>query len=163
MGQRTRRHLVELEAFAMTAIHFEIRDPFGSVRQLSFDNPGLLWIGRETGCQIVIIAPNISRWHASIEQCPEGLKITDASLNGTSVDDLRLHRSSRFVSEDACILLVGSHLIAIRRGSGREQRRTAPPPGLRPLPGGASARKTLTPIPFNSAADTDPSIPEKKA
>src|SRR6478609_6788911 len=76
-----RRHRKAGARFAVTrGLHFEIRDPFGKVRELSFDTTELLWIGREATCQIAIFAPNVSRWHASIERVPEGLKITDASL-----------------------------------------------------------------------------------
>ena len=143
-------------------VHVEIRDPFGSVRQLTFDDPGLLWVGRESECQIAILAQNVSRRHVSVELCPDGIKVTDASSNGTFVNELALRRGVRIVPDNACVLGVGAHKVSIRRANaaGLQQRPTTPSvPALRALPGGASTGKTANVSPLTLVAETEPPSP----
>jgi pilus assembly protein CpaF len=139
-------------------LQVQVRDPFGSVRHLTFDTPGLLWVGREPECEIAILAQNVSRRHVSVELCPEGLKVTDASSNGTFVNELALRRAVRIVLEAKCVLVVGSHTVTVERGgaTAARQRPTAPSvPALRALPGGATPTKLVTPSPSKSLAQTE--------
>lgn len=59
--------------------------------QLEFDRP--LVFGRSPGASIVLPHKEVSRRHAEIERCPEGVFVRDlGSSNGTFVGDERLER-----------------------------------------------------------------------
>ena len=143
-------------------LHVEVREPLGALHHLTFDTPGPLWIGRDVMCEIPVLAPNVSRRHVSIELCPEGLRVTDASSNGTFVNELALRRAVRIVPEPVCVLVVGLHTVTVQRVdvTGRRHLPTTPSvPALRALPGGASSIRLATPTPLKSLAQTERSGP----
>lgn len=49
-----------------------------------------LVIGRDAGCDVVVVAPNVSRRHARIVQVGEGYEISDTSFNGLLVNGARV-------------------------------------------------------------------------
>ncbi len=56
----------------------------GHGRGATFSLAGRTVLGRHRKCDIVVDDPTVSRWHARIESCAEGLQVSDAgSLNGT--------------------------------------------------------------------------------
>jgi pilus assembly protein CpaF len=139
-------------------LHIEIQDPDGSLRHLTFQGPGPYWVGRDAACEISLLGWNVSRRHASVELCPEGLKVTDASSNGTFVNELALRRAVRIMPEGTCILRVGSYTVTIERADpgAAAKRPTAPSvPALRALPGGASATKAIAAGPLNPVTETE--------
>jgi len=143
-------------------IHVESRDVFGVVQRFAFDRPGPIRIGRAPECEVSLQAPNISRFHVSVELCPEGLRITDTSRNGTFVDKLALRSEARVVQQDICVLGVGSHIVTVRRASlsADQQKPTAPSiPGLRVLPGGGAVARPSPPGSPLPAAETEPPNP----
>jgi two-component system cell cycle response regulator len=55
--------------------------------------PERLVLGRDTGCDLVIVDDAVSRRHATIESVDEGFVIVDqSSTNGTYVNDCRIER-----------------------------------------------------------------------
>lgn len=98
----------------MTALEVELFDPQGRVEHLQFDRTQLIWLGRDADCDIVLSTQNISRRHASVQGCDDGLCVTDCSSNGTLVNDLPLRQGSRLVAEPECTLKLGSHRLRLR-------------------------------------------------
>lgn len=142
--------------------HIEIREFGGSLRNVTFDAAGVLWVGRDPACEISLPAPNVSRRHVSIELCQEGLKVTDASSNGTFVNELALRRAERIVHASPCVLRIGSQLVTVQWGNSASARKrpTAPSvPGLRALQGGSAGSAAVIPIRPVSMAKTEPPNP----
>jgi len=92
------------------ALHLEIAGAEGT-RAMSLDGPGPYWLGRDASCDVVLMANNVSRRHASIEVVPEGIKITDASSNGSMVNDLLLRRATRVIAGPSVTLTAGVYLV----------------------------------------------------
>jgi pilus assembly protein CpaF len=92
------------------ALNFEITGP-GGPRSLTFSGAAPRWIGRDDSCDVTLPVSNVSRRHVLIETVPEGLQITDASSNGTMVNDLLLRKATRIVPGGAVTLTVGTFLI----------------------------------------------------
>lgn len=67
-------------------------------------------IGRSETCDIVIDEALVSRQHAEIQRTPSGWLLTDVSLNGTLVNDVRV--TSR-VLVDGDIILIGCTMVAV--------------------------------------------------
>jgi FHA domain len=146
-------------------IHVQTRDPFGVVRELTFNNPGPLWIGRDAECEVPLLAPNVSRRHVSVELCPEGLKVTDASSNGTFVNELALRRAVRIVPEAYCVLGVGSHTVTIRWGDtpiGQQPPTARSGPVHRAPAGVAATSKGAAPSQPKPSAETEPPAPARR-
>ena len=91
----------------------------GLDRVEALDLPGvsLLWIGRDETCQVQLPSSRVSRRHASVECTAEGLRVTDASANGTLVDGLPLRKAVRVVSQGMTELLVGEAGVGSAPGS----------------------------------------------
>src|SRR5688572_3778837 len=94
-------------------LEVQVFKPDGTIRSLSVDAEGLLWIGRDGVCDVVTESPNVSRRHVSIERCSEGFKVTDHSSNGTYVNGQTLRRGLRIVPEDV-ELGVGPYRVRVR-------------------------------------------------
>jgi len=95
-------------------LHFEITGP-GGRRTLTFSGTMPLWLGRDESCEVTLPANNVSRRHALIELVAEGLQVTDASSNGTMVNDLLLKKATRIVPRDSVTLTAGTFLVRISR------------------------------------------------
>ena len=90
----------------VSVIHLEIRGPERSWTA-SLTGRGPHWIGRDVTCAIALSENNVSRRHASIEAVPDGLQVTDASSNGTLVNDLLLRRATRIIPKRSGKLGIG--------------------------------------------------------
>jgi pilus assembly protein CpaF len=101
----------------MTApqISFECSSARG-IRRIVTGIDGVVWLGRDPASAVQLTAPNISRRHASVELLPAGLRITDASSNGTLVDGEMLKRTARVVSSPTVTLRIGPFTIKVTTG-----------------------------------------------
>ncbi len=95
------------------ALYFDIRGVNGK-RELVLQGAGPHWLGRDAQCEVELSAHNVSRRHASIQLVPEGVQVTDASSNGTMVNDLLLRKATRTVPSRTVTLTVGTFVIRIR-------------------------------------------------
>ncbi len=93
-------------------LHFEIKGPDGTER-VTLTGPGPHWIGRDVACAIALPENNVSRRHVLVEVVPDGLQITDASSNGTLVNELLLRRGTRIIPKNAAALGVGPFRILV--------------------------------------------------
>jgi pilus assembly protein CpaF len=108
---------------------FEITGTEGR-SQVTRDSDQPVWIGRDSDCDVVLLAPNVSRHHVSVQSTPDGLLIQDASSNGTLVNKLQLRRASRVIPEARAILQVGWFSVRVWRASQRPEMvgaQTKPP------------------------------------
>jgi pilus assembly protein CpaF len=101
-------------------LHFDITGP-GGRRTLTLAGTAPLWLGRDEECDVTLPANNVSRRHASIEIVSDGLQVTDASSNGTMVNDLLLRKATRIVPSDSVALTAGTFLIRIWRDIPKDQ------------------------------------------
>ena len=132
---------------------FEIFGPEGGF-QITCDGDKPIWLGRDAECGVVLLAPNVSRRHVSVEDAPDGLRIQDASSNGTVVNELLLRRAARVIPEARAILQVGSYRVRVGRQS---ERRDSPPSqdkDSEPAPLAQPARPTQPALPAAPAAKT---------
>ena len=95
-------------------LHFEVTGPGGN-RALILQGRGPLWLGRDEACDLTLPSSNVSRRHAAIEIVPDGLQVTDASSNGTMVNDLLLRKATRIVPSNTVTLTAGTFLVRIWR------------------------------------------------
>jgi ABC-type multidrug transport system ATPase subunit/ABC-type multidrug transport system permease subunit len=90
-------------------------DESGQVREAPEDAPTTVTIGRESGCDIVLDAPQISRTHVQMTRTSQGWKVEDlGSANGTFVND-RLNRIEEAVVSQDDILFFGSYRFPVSR------------------------------------------------
>jgi len=68
-----------------------VNGPSAYSQQIELGVAGPLTVGRDASCDIVLPSPEVSRFHLTVERTPSGLRITDQSANGTTVDGERLH------------------------------------------------------------------------
>jgi pilus assembly protein CpaF len=94
------------------AICVDVTSEAGTARQV-FADANALWIGRDDACDIQLVSPRVSRKHASLELAPEGVRVTDASANGTLVDGLLLRKAARVLSHGGGELLVGPYRVRV--------------------------------------------------
>jgi len=95
------------------SLHFEIVGP-KERKTATLEGCGPHWVGRDSGCSLVLPETNVSRRHASLELVPDGLRITDTSSNGTIVNDELLRHSSCVVASDSVTLTAGLFLLRVR-------------------------------------------------
>lgn len=63
----------------------------GLSREIRFDEKDQLQIGRDQNCDVVLDAPNVSRYHASLERVGQRYRVRDLkSANGTFVNNQRI-------------------------------------------------------------------------
>lgn len=74
-----------------------VRSPDGETSELDVSDENSLLVGRDTGCDIVLPSPAVSRFHVEVEAHVDGLRVTDRSSNGTIAGDLRVHGSTATV------------------------------------------------------------------
>jgi pilus assembly protein CpaF len=107
---------------------------------MSFPADAAMWIGRDDACEVQIVSARVSRKHVCVERTAEGLRVTDASANGTLLDGLPLRKAARIASPQGAMLLVGPYRVRIAVNSssaaGEEQRlgADAAPPASAALP-----------------------------
>ena len=108
------------------ALHFEISGPLGK-QITTLAGPGPHWLGRDSGCAITLAESNVSRRHVAVEVVSDGLQVTDASSNGTLVDELLLRRATRIIPKCSGTLGVGPFQIRFflcrRSGAAAPKRR----------------------------------------
>lgn len=68
-------------------------------REYAVPAEGLV-IGRDAGCDVVVVTPNVSRRHARITQVGGGYEITDTSSNGLFVNGARVHEQLALAKGD---------------------------------------------------------------
>lgn len=100
-------------------------------RRIVKGTDGVLWLGRDPASAVQLTAPNISRRHASVELLTTGLRITDASSNGTLVDGDLLKGTSRIVSASTVALRIGPFLIKVTTEKRPIEEHVAPVEALR--------------------------------
>jgi pilus assembly protein CpaF len=132
---------------------FEITGPEGQV-QVTRDSDQPIWLGRDAECGVVLLAPNVSRQHVSVQSTPAGLLIQDASSNGTLVNELLLRRASRVIPEARAILHVGSYRVRVWRSSQRPGALAAQDKPAEPPRPAQPARPTEPAIAVAPAAKT---------
>ena len=90
-------------------------DEAGEIREPGVQEHATVTIGRESGCDIVLDAPQISRKHVQMHRTSQGWKVEDlGSANGTFVND-RLNRISEAVVSEDDILFFGSYRFPVSR------------------------------------------------
>jgi len=104
------------------ALHFEISGPLGK-QITTLAGPGPHWLGRDSGCAITLAESNVSRRHVAVEVVSDGLQVTDASSNGTLVDELLLRRATRIIPKCSGTLGVGPFQIRFSRADDLGQPR----------------------------------------
>ncbi len=89
--------------------------------QQDFDVPSLfgnktrLLVGRAVDCDVRLAHPNVSRYHARIEQHPDGLYVTDlSSVNGVWISGKRISEPTRIRETDR--IGIGPFLLSITHG-----------------------------------------------
>jgi pilus assembly protein CpaF len=127
----------------------------GIHERISLSGDGPFWFGRDKSCEVVLGMPSVSRRHIGVELVENGLLVTDASSNGSLVNELLLHRAARVVSGEEALLQVGPCLVRIRvvgraktpvKAQEPSREPTAPPEPRISNPGelpGVEARRNL--------------------
>ncbi len=112
----------------MPEVDVFIQSDEGDTRQerLRADN-GVVSIGRHAANDLCLDSDLVSRHHLRVELMPSGLRIEDASSNGTLAGDVLLHRDVIDVPYGTPIK-VGNYTIQI------DPARRAAPPGRAPMP-----------------------------
>jgi pilus assembly protein CpaF len=111
---------------------FEIiasRDDGAGVRY-AFDGHAPVWLGRDPSCDVVLDSEQVSRRHARLALEDDQLELTDCSINGTRVDDFRVHDGSYAICSDA-VLEIGPYRLDVRRSSARPRAPSRVPAALR--------------------------------
>ncbi len=80
-----------------------LQGPDGAQSELEVPSAGLLTVGRDPTCDVVLPSPSVSRFHLRIERDTSGLRITDQSSNGTLAGDVRVHEATATVPTHAPI------------------------------------------------------------
>lgn len=94
------------------SLTFEIVDAQRSyVVTRSLNEP--LWLGRDPECSIELSSPNVSRRHVELQWSNAGLSVTDASANGTVVNDTLLRRATRILCAGRTTLGIGPFQVHI--------------------------------------------------
>lgn len=93
-------------------LRFDVQGPDfqGQVDLPAFE---MVRIGRESGCELQLPSPSVSRRHLSVAWGLEGLTVTDTSMNGTLVDGLLLRRGTRAVGAHVAVLQVGHYEVQV--------------------------------------------------
>jgi ABC-type multidrug transport system ATPase subunit len=90
-------------------------DERGRVEPVSKERTSVVTIGRDSECDIVLDAPQISRKHVQLHETAKGWKVEDlGSANGTFVND-RLNRIREAIVSDDDILFFGSYRFPVSR------------------------------------------------
>jgi pilus assembly protein CpaF len=84
----------------MSAFEIVVRAPDGQLRRSAFAAGASAWIGRDPSCAIALESGLVSRRHACIESLgtAAALALTDASVNGTRLNGVMLHRERRVLA-----------------------------------------------------------------
>jgi pilus assembly protein CpaF len=136
------------------AICVDVTTEAGTARQI-FAEADALWIGRDDACDIQLVSPGVSRKHASLELAVEGIRVTDASANGTLVDGLPLRKAARILSRHGGELLVGPYRVRVVETTSEAapvEARPMTPTGSTNASSGSAQRLTL---PATTAAPPD--------
>lgn len=111
----------------------------------------LLVLGRDAGADVVILGHEVSRRHAEILRTAEGYRLTDASVNGTSVNGVKVERTCLLARGD--VIRVGEEEFRFYADD------LATIPASEPAPAGAAYRLSdtmygmaVTPVPVSSPA-----------
>jgi pilus assembly protein CpaF len=88
----------------------------------------------------------VSRKHAIVEWTPEGLRITDASSNGTVVNGLLLRRATRVFPEGRATLVIGYFRLKVSHDA---------PAAAAPHPHAPLERPSVAPLPPVHAASSE--------
>ncbi len=100
-----------------TVLQLEIVDTNGScVISRSISEP--LWLGRGPECSVELPSPNVSRRHVELRWITEGLSVTDASANGTVVNDTLLRRATRVIKTGQVTLGIGPFRVRVSPNEG---------------------------------------------
>lgn len=142
------------------ALHFDIRGVHGK-RELVLQGTGPYWLGRDAECEVTLSAHNVSRRHASIELVADGLQVTDASSNGTMVNDLLLRKATRIVPSNIVTLTAGTFVIRIRADGcrGQSKQKGEAPSGVRASD--AQPAADSRPVPLREPTHVDHSADEE--
>src|SRR5687768_8340215 len=123
-----------------TLLSIELAD--GTTEHISIADAGPITIGRDATCHVVLPSPDVSRRHVTIENVPEGIKVTDSSANGTFIGKKRLLNKSVILAPDVPFR-VGGYTIRLRSPE--------------PLPGGRG-HSTTTSQPVLSQSGEGPTV-----
>ncbi len=96
----------------VTTFRFEVSSA-SDQRELTLDTVGVIWIGREAGADLLLAASNVSRRHVSVERVASGLRVVDASANGTVVNGKLLHGDARILPDVSATLRVGTFRVRV--------------------------------------------------
>jgi pilus assembly protein CpaF len=133
-------------------LDIEIEGP-GVHERINLSGDGPFWLGRDKSCEIVLGMPSVSRRHIGVELVENGILVTDASSNGSLVNELLLHRSARVVTGEEALLQVGPCLVRVR-----SLARPAPPvKALEPTP-----KATTPPDPVASSPGALPGLEARR-
>jgi pilus assembly protein CpaF len=77
-----------------------------------------LWLGRDPACDVVLAGSTVSRRHVSLQAEERGVRVRDASNNGTQVGDTLLRGAERLVTGQAQLRIGDYVVLAERRRHG---------------------------------------------
>ncbi len=84
----------------------------GATLEINGASPSRLYLGKSDACDLVIVDPEVSRRHCSVEIVGSALRVTDTgSTNGTWVGDVRI-RDANIGS--GAVLRLGAVLVSVR-------------------------------------------------
>jgi pilus assembly protein CpaF len=72
-----------------------------------------LWLGRDPECSLELPSPNVSRRHVELRWTADGLSVTDASANGTVVNETLLRRATRVIRTGQATLGIGPFQVRV--------------------------------------------------
>jgi pilus assembly protein CpaF len=137
------------------------------VTRKTWQGEGILWIGRDDACDVQLLSSRISRRHASLELTPDGVRLTDASQNGTVVDGLLLRKAARVLGGKT-VLLVGPFRVVVTDGrvAGAGAVAADPvseePPRPSPLPPRPPSAPTTIPPPIEEPGLVPPDVESRR-
>jgi pilus assembly protein CpaF len=100
----------------MSDFEIIVRAPDGRQSRNEFAAGSAVWLGRDPSCAIALESTLVSRRHACLESLGPGgvLALTDASVNGTRLDGVMLHRERRVLEGEATVE-IGPYRLQVRR------------------------------------------------
>lgn len=130
----------------------------GVSQQLTVPAERPVWLGRDRSCEVTLPLPSISRRHVGLECVDRGLLVTDASSNGSLVNDVLLNRGARLIEAPEVRLRVGPCAVHVRVlvGAQEPERSTPTPKPSAPLPAAASPTTASPTASVTTAAGSHP-------
>ena len=86
-----------------------------------------LVIGRDAGCDVVVISKAVSRRHSEIKVTPQGYLLVDSSINGTFVNGQKIKRQQLLARAD--VIRVGDNEFRFYADLAMQPEPPAPAPG----------------------------------